>query len=109
MVISGGHSEVKFIADCESFCTPAELKAKVASLKTLAEGQLGETFQQFEATQFREQVVAGTVYHFKIVVSVNDDDDVVHIKAFEPLPFEKKPMKIMSIKKTKHFEELAIM
>ena len=108
MVIPGGHTEIKAIADSQSY-TPAELQEKASSLKALAEEKLGETFQRFEAIQFRQQIVAGTIYHFKILVSTENDEDAVHTKAFEPPPFEKKPMEIRSIQKAKKDDELAIM
>ena len=113
MVIPGGHTEIKAVADSQS-CSPAELQEKVRSLQSQAEETLGETFPRFEAIQFRQQVVAGTIYHFKILVSDsasdNDNDaDVVHIKAFEPLPFENKPMEIKSIQKAKKGDDLALM
>lgn len=95
---AGGHTDAKPI-------TP-EMQKKAQDAKSLAESKLGEKFDRFEATEYRTQVVAGTVYHFKVTVS---DDDAVHIKVFEPLPFTKDPMKIMEIKKVKKEDELAIM
>jgi len=95
MVIPGGHTEVKPI-------TP-DLQAKAQSIQSLAESKLGEKFEKFEATEYRSQVVAGTVYHFKVLVS---DADAVHLKIFEPLPCTKNPMQIMGIQKAKKEDEL---
>jgi cystatin-A/B len=100
IMVPGGHTAIKAI-------TP-ELQEKVQSIKSLAEAELGETFSRFEATEYRSQVVAGSVYHFKITVS-DDDDDVVHVKVFEPLPHTGNPMEIMKIKKAKKDDELVTM
>ena len=77
----------------------------VASLQSPTETQLGKKFTKFEVVQYRIQVVAGTMYHVKIMVNEeddnnNDDDDdeyAIHMKFFEALPFEKKPLKIIKI------------
>lgn len=103
MTIPGGHTEVLDISESDP---ASELLEKVASLKSQAETKLGETFTKFEGVQFREQVVAGTIYHVKVLVS---DDDAVHMKIFEPLPFENKPLELMTIQKAKKGDELAIM
>lgn len=103
MTIPGGNSAVKDISECDP---ASKLQEKVASLKSHAEAKLGETFTKFEGVQFRSQVVAGTIYHVKVLVS---DDDAVHMKILEHLPFENKPLEILNIKKAKKGDELAIM
>uniref|UniRef100_A0A448YZW8 Cystatin domain-containing protein n=1 Tax=Pseudo-nitzschia multistriata TaxID=183589 RepID=A0A448YZW8_9STRA len=45
----------------------------------------GFRFDAYKVLEFRQQVVAGMVYHFKIRVGERDDD-CLHAKVFEPLP-----------------------
>lgn len=96
--VVGGHSDAKPI-------TP-ELMVKAESLKSQAESELGETFEKFDVTEYKVQVVAGLIYHFKVLVS---DTDAVHIKAFEPLPYTGDPMTIMAIEKVGKDEALVVM
>ncbi|KAB0398095.1 hypothetical protein E2I00_019743, partial [Balaenoptera physalus] len=46
-------------------------------------------FPMFKAVEFKSQVVAGMVFFIKVQV---DEDNFVHIRAFESLPHEKKPL-----------------
>ena len=103
MTIPGGNSAVKDISESDP---ASKLQDKVASLKTQAEAKLGETFAKFEGVQYRSQVVAGTIYHVKVLVG---DDDAVHMKILEHLPFENKQLEILNIKRAKKGDELAIM
>jgi len=96
--VVGGHSDAKPI-------TP-ELMVKAESLKSQAESELEETFEKFDVTEYKVQVVAGLIYHFKVLVS---DTDAVHIKAFEPLPYTGDPMTIMAIEKVGKDEALVVM
>lgn len=98
MTIPGGHSGAKPI-------TP-EMREKALTIKDLAETKLGETFDTFEPVEYRTQVVAGTIYHFKIRVS---DSESVQVRVFEPLPYTNNPMEIMKIKKAPTGDELKIM
>ena len=87
---------------------PPELQEKVASIQPLVEARLGEKIQRCQVLQYRQSVVAGHVYHLKILVDNDDDDDdaCVHVKVYEPLPYYKKPMEIMSVEKEKRDDEL---
>jgi hypothetical protein len=98
MFAVGAHTDAKPI-------TP-ELLVKAESLKSQAESELGETFEQFDPTEYKVQVVAGLIYHFKVLVS---DVDAVHIKVFEPLPYTGDPLTIMAIQKVAKDDALVVM
>mmetsp|Transcript_27030 Transcript_27030/g.41053 ORF Transcript_27030/g.41053 Transcript_27030/m.41053 type:complete len:108 (-) Transcript_27030:117-440(-) len=102
MGVCGGHSEAKPITSND------ELQSLVLALKQDAESKLSSEFPRFEATHVRSQVVAGMVYHFRIVIGDNDDD-VVHMKVFKPLPHTGDSPSIMEIKKAEGGHELALM
>lgn len=50
---------------------------------------------KFQATQVISQVVAGTIYYIKILIS---DDTCLHVKIFKPLPYTKQPPQLMAVK-----------
>ncbi|XP_058920810.1 cystatin-B [Kogia breviceps] len=50
-------------------------------------------FPMFKALEFRVQVVAGTLFFIKVQV---DDDKFMHIRVFESLPHENKPLTLTS-------------
>lgn len=101
MGLAGGHSEAKPIND--------DLQSLVFSLKGDAESKLSSSeFPRFDATHFRSQVVAGMIYHFRILVG-DDDTEVVHMKVFKPLPHTGDSPSIMNIKRATAGDELALM
>jgi len=117
MVIPGGHSEPKDIIDSENDEDAKRIQEKVLTMKSQAEAMLGRqqqqvenlSFERFDAVQYRRQIVAGTIYHVKVLVSNNNDEDAVHIKLFEPLPYENKPMELQMIQRANRHDDLAIM
>ncbi|XP_007452561.1 PREDICTED: cystatin-B [Lipotes vexillifer] len=50
-------------------------------------------FPMFKAVEFKSQVVAGRVFFIKVQVDV---DNFVHIRVFESLPQENKPLVLAS-------------
>jgi hypothetical protein len=101
-MMPGGHSDIQTI-------TP-ELQQKVQALQPLATAFVGGggTWERFEAISYTRQVVAGTIYHFKVLIYNDDDDDAcLHMKVFEPLPHTGQPMEILKIQKAKKDDVLA--
>ena len=88
MQMCGGHSQAKE-------ANPA-IQRKVMKIKESVEAKLGaaEPFDQFEATQYRSQIVAGTIWHFKVKVT---DTKAYHMRVFEPLPYTGDPMEIQAL------------
>mmetsp|Transcript_22915 Transcript_22915/g.32801 ORF Transcript_22915/g.32801 Transcript_22915/m.32801 type:complete len:98 (-) Transcript_22915:139-432(-) len=97
-MLAGGHTEAKDATD--------SIKEKVIRLKADAEAKTGRSFERFDATHYRSQVVAGTMWHFKVSISITES---VHMKVIEPLPYTKEPMKIIAITVTRAEEDLGIM
>ncbi|XP_008585101.1 PREDICTED: cystatin-A [Galeopterus variegatus] len=60
-----------------------EIQKIADKVKPQLEEKTNETFQEFEAVEYKTQVVAGTNYYIKVRVG---DDCYVHLKVFEPLP-----------------------
>ncbi|NWW69156.1 CYTB protein, partial [Ifrita kowaldi] len=54
-------------------------------VKPQFESQANTNCAVFEATEYRSQVVAGSIYFIKVRVS---DDQYVHLKVFQSLPYE---------------------
>ena len=65
-----------------------DLKKNVLATASGEDGQAAER-QQFDAydiLEFRQQVVAGMVYHMKIRLSASTGE-CVHVRVFQPLPY----------------------
>jgi len=88
MHIAGGHSDIR--------PATAELIDLVRPLQTSIESQSEETFSQFNAIEYRVQVVAGLIYHVKIRIS---DESDLHVKFFEPLPYTHEPTQVLAVRK----------
>ncbi|NXX75591.1 CYTB protein, partial [Urocolius indicus] len=56
-------------------------------VKPQLESKANKTFGILKAIIYRTQVVAGTNYFIKVQVS---DDDYVHLRVFQSLPYENK-------------------
>ncbi|XP_058920411.1 cystatin-A [Kogia breviceps] len=72
---------------CGAFCedqpaTP-EIQQIANKMKPVVEKKTHEIYKEFEAVEYKTQVVAGTNYWIKIRVG---DDRYIHIKVFESLP-----------------------
>ncbi|KAB0346032.1 hypothetical protein FD755_024318 [Muntiacus reevesi] len=74
-------------------------------VKSQLEEKVDKKFPMFKAVEFRSQVVAGMNYLIKVQV---DEDDFVHIRVFESLPHESKPVALTSYQTNKgRHDELA--
>mgnify|MGYP002507290866 CR=1 FL=1 len=67
----------------------AEIQAIADQVKSQLEEKTNKKYRMFKAVEFKSQVVAGTNYFIKVQV---DDDDFIHIRVFESLPHENKPV-----------------
>ncbi|XP_022371842.1 cystatin-B [Lutra lutra] len=83
----------------------AETQAIADQVKAQLEERENKKFATFKAVEFRSQVVAGRNYFIKVQV---DDDEFVHLRVFQSLPHENKPLALSSYQtnKAKH-DELA--
>ncbi|XP_044106785.1 cystatin-B [Neovison vison] len=83
----------------------AETQAIADQVKAQLEERENKKFTTFKAVEFRSQVVAGTNYFIKVQV---DDEEFVHLRVFQSLPHENKPLALSSYQtnKAKH-DELA--
>uniref|UniRef100_A0A4X1TD05 Cystatin B n=2 Tax=Sus scrofa TaxID=9823 RepID=A0A4X1TD05_PIG len=74
-----------------------------AQVKSQLEEKENKTFPVFKAVEFKSQVVAGRNLFIKVQV---DDDDFVHLRVFESLPHENKPLTLSSYQtnKSRHDE-----
>ena len=52
----------------------------------------------FEVTTYIQQVVAGMVYHLRIVTDQIDADPVLYVRIFQPLPHTQKGREVQAIK-----------
>jgi hypothetical protein len=63
-------------------------------VKGEVETRLGKSFGTFRAVKFNTQVVAGTIYLFKVEA---DGGEYVHAKVIKPLPHTGKPPSLMQV------------
>ncbi|XP_032744837.1 cystatin-B [Rattus rattus] len=72
-------------------------------VKSQLEEKANQKFDVFKAISFRRQVVAGTNFFIKVDVG---EEKCVHLRVFEPLPHENKPLTLSSYQtdKEKHDE-----
>uniref|UniRef100_A0A8C3YUJ5 Cystatin B n=1 Tax=Catagonus wagneri TaxID=51154 RepID=A0A8C3YUJ5_9CETA len=71
----------------------AEIQAIAEQVKSQLEEKENKKFPVFKAVEFKSQVVAGRNLFIKVQV---DDDDFVHLRVFESLPHENKPLALSS-------------
>ncbi|GAB1295288.1 Cystatin-B [Apodemus speciosus] len=83
----------------------AETQEIANKVKSQLEEKENQKFDVFKAVSFRRQLVAGTNFFIKVDVG---EDKYVHLRVFEPLPHENKPLTLHSYQtnKEKH-DELA--
>ncbi|NWV42725.1 CYTB protein, partial [Grantiella picta] len=62
-------------------------------VKPQFESQANTTCVIFTAIVYKTQVVAGTIYFIKVQVS---DDEYVHVKVFQSLPYENQGPSLVS-------------
>ncbi|XP_057553463.1 cystatin-B isoform X2 [Hippopotamus amphibius kiboko] len=71
----------------------AATQAIADKVRPQLEEKENKKFPQFKAVEFKSQVVAGMNYFIKVQV---DEDDFVHIRVYESLPHESKPLALTS-------------
>ncbi|XP_007112234.1 cystatin-A [Physeter macrocephalus] len=74
-MISGGLTEAQP-------ATP-EIQEMANTIKPQLEEKTNETYEEFEAVEYKTQVVAGMNYYIKIQVG---NDHYIHVKVFKSLP-----------------------
>ncbi|KAM5281373.1 cystatin-A [Ctenodactylus gundi] len=74
-MIPGGLTEARS-------ATP-EIQAIADEIKPQLEEKTNASYEEFEAIEYKTQVVAGTNYYIKIRVG---DEQYIHVKVFRPLP-----------------------
>ncbi|XP_008825607.1 cystatin-B [Nannospalax galili] len=81
----------------------AETQKIADQVKHQLEEKENQKFTVFKAVSFKSQVVAGTNYFIKVDVG---DDKFVHLRVFEALPHENKPLTLAAYQtnKEKHDE-----
>ncbi|XP_020841509.1 cystatin-A1-like [Phascolarctos cinereus] len=68
-----------------------EIQKIVDEVKPQLEKKSNEKYDSFEAVNYRTQTVAGTIYYVKVHVG---GDRYIHLKIYEPLPQENKPVEL---------------
>ncbi|KAK1343948.1 hypothetical protein QTO34_014505 [Cnephaeus nilssonii] len=68
-----------------------EVQEIADEVKPQLEEQTNETYEEFEAVEYKTQVVAGINYYIKVRVG---DDSYIHIKIFKPLPQQQQSLKL---------------
>ncbi|XP_036992229.2 cystatin-B-like [Artibeus jamaicensis] len=91
--MAGGASETK--------PATAEIQAIADQVKCQLEEKENKKYTMFKAVEYQSQVVAGTNYFIKVQVGNND---FVHLRVYESLPHENKPLALHSYQtnKTRH-------
>ncbi|XP_055454029.1 cystatin-B-like [Psammomys obesus] len=81
----------------------AESQEIAHKVKTQLEEKENQKFDLFKAVSFKKQIVAGLNIFIKVDVG---DDKYVHLRVFEALPHENKPLTLSSYQtnKEKHDE-----
>ena len=81
MMLAGGHSE------STKTITP-QVQAVADQIKPELEEKVGQKFVVYEVLEFRQQVVAGMIYHIKIrICSTTTSGECLHVKVFQPLAY----------------------
>ncbi|XP_051840753.1 cystatin-B [Antechinus flavipes] len=76
----------------------AETQRIADEVKTQLEAKENRKFPVFKTMEFKSQVVAGTNYFIKVHVG---DEEFIHIRVFESLPHENKPLLLSSYQTNK--------
>jgi len=87
-----------------------------AQIKPEVERRLSKTFGRFEATQVRRQVVAGTVYHIRVLTTEAKGSDggegaegCLHVRVFQPLPYTGSPPEVQAVKVAEAADSLEVL
>ncbi|XP_026962079.1 cystatin-A [Sagmatias obliquidens] len=83
-MIAGGLTEAKP-------ATP-EIQEIANTVKPQLEEKTNETYEEFEAVEYKTQVVAGIIYYIKIRVG---NDRYIHIKVFQSLPQQNQSLALI--------------
>ncbi|KAM9225842.1 cystatin-A [Dugong dugon] len=94
-MIPGGLTEVKP-------ATP-EIQEIAIEVKPQLEEQTNRTYEEFEAVEYKTQVVAGLNYFIKVQIG---DNTYIHLKIFKSLPGENQSLTLIGYQtgKSKHDE-----
>nr|CAI9704523.1 unnamed protein product [Rangifer tarandus platyrhynchus] len=76
----------------------AETQAIADKVKSQLEEKENKKFPVVKALEFKSELVAGKNYFIKVQV---DEDDFAHIRVFESLPHENKPVALTSYQTNK--------
>lgn len=86
----------------------------ISKIQTQVEQKLQKSFIDMTATHFRRQVVAGMIYHIRVLASESSDDEeappklsVLHLRVFHPLFDE--PLKLQAVKAANPSETLEVL
>jgi len=112
-MMAGGHSAVLI-------GTP-KIQQVAIDIQPAIERQLSIKLENVKATHYTQQVVAGMVYHIRVLASKqtakscsSDGDDesediVLHLRVFQPLPHTGEPLELQFVKETNLTESLRIL
>ncbi|XP_069886192.1 cystatin-A isoform X2 [Dipodomys merriami] len=73
-----------------------------AKVKQQLEEKTNETYEEFEAVEYKSQVVAGTIFYIKMRVG---DGRYTHIKVFRSLPGQNEGLKLVAYQTDKSKED----
>ena len=57
---------------------------------------------KFVPISVKQQVVAGMIFWFKLQI---DNDEVIHVKVFKPLPYTQQPCEVQEIQEGKTLDD----
>jgi len=90
-------------------------KALAAQIKPEVEGRLSKKYTRFEVVGHRDQVVAGMVYHIKVLTTEAPGDGdgtatgCLHVRVFQPLPHTGSPPEVQAVKVATEADSLEIL
>lgn len=84
----------------------------VDKVKVQLEQKLSKSFTELVATDYRRQVVAGMIYHIRVLASERDGENppklsILHLRVFQPLFDE--PLKLQAVNVAQPSDSLEIM
>mmetsp|Transcript_15675 Transcript_15675/g.18889 ORF Transcript_15675/g.18889 Transcript_15675/m.18889 type:complete len:121 (-) Transcript_15675:55-417(-) len=112
MPMVGGHSTA-------SIATP-KINQVAIDIQPAVERHLSVKLENVKATHYTQQVVAGMVYHIRVLASKqssktssdgdNESADIAfHLRVFQPLPHTGDPLELQFVKETNLTESLNIL
>lgn len=87
-MVPGGFSEVKEATE--------EVQQICDQVKSQAEAKAKQTFDQFQAISYRQQVVAGMNYLIKVCVG-STSTSYVHMLVYQSLPYQGSTLEVTAI------------